>query len=554
MKNKPMWKKILIPMIAVVLVAALGLGIWYVAANGNTEPVNVFQFSMIGMTEYWGDSRESYGPVSTDRIQTVYLSETQTVTEIMVSQGDEVKKGDILMTFDTTLSDLALERARLEVEKKKLQLEDAKVRLWEINSMRPMVIPVPSPDDGAEDENLGTALKGDYQISNQSQYDGSTRELAMICWIRADKNVDDVVLEAVRQQAEIFQKENAEKAKEDAESGEEASGEESVEGTETTPVEPEEIVVNQFYVIFKITKSNMSLGGIQTWQGLLVNRNSESNTYSFRFFDANGLEDYTLADDERPDDEPEIDFGSGFTAAQIAQMRSEQEKTIRDLEFDIKMADAEYKIMQTEASDGNIYSEIDGTVVAALTEEEAKLLQQPILKVSGGGGFYVEGTVSELEKNSLQIDQEVTINDWNTGMVYTGTVSSVGDFPSVENAFNGMGNPNASYYPFTVFVDGSADLQAGSYVSIMYGAGSAQQGVYLENPFLRTEQGKTYVYVRGEDGKLEKRYVTTGKSLWGSYTEILQGVTEEDYIAFPYGRNVKPGAQTAEADLSALYQ
>ena len=65
------------------------------------------------MTEYWGDSRESYGPVTSDNIQTVFLSDTQEVTEILVKQGDTVKKGDLLMRFDTTLSEIALERKRL---------------------------------------------------------------------------------------------------------------------------------------------------------------------------------------------------------------------------------------------------------------------------------------------------------------------------------------------------------------------------------------------------------------------------------------------------------
>ena len=103
-------------------------------------------------------------------------------------------------------------------------------------------------------------------------------------------------------------------------------------------------------------------------------------------------------------------------------------------------------------------------------------------------------------------------------------------------------------------MDESADLQPGSYVSIMFSPGSSEQGVYLENPFLRTEGGRSYVYLRGEDGRLEKRYVTTGKSLWGSYTEILDGITAEDFIAFPYGKNVKEGAQTVEADIQALYE
>ena len=75
-----------------------------------------------------------------------------------------------------------------------------------------------------------------------------------------------------------------------------------------------------------------------------------------------------------------------------------------------------------------------------------------------------------------------------------------------------------------------------------------------EDPFLRTEQGRTYVYVRGADGLLEKRYVTTGKSLWGSYTQILDGLTAEDYLAFPYGKQVKDGAQTVEAEPQSLYE
>ena len=57
----------------------------------------------------------------------------------------------------------------------------------------------------------------------------------------------------------------------------------------------------------------------------------------------------------------------------------------------------------------------------------------------------------------------------------------------------------------------------------------------------------------GADGKLEKRFVQTGKSLWGSYMEILSGLSEEDMVAFPYGKNVKPGAVAQEGDLSDLY-
>ena len=181
-------------------------------------------------------------------------------------------------------------------------------------------------------------------------------------------------------------------------------------------------------------------------------------------------------------------------------------------------------------------------------------MQQPIMKVSGGGGFYIEGSISELEKDNLQVGQEVTINDWNTGMTYTGHVTAVGDFPSRNDGWNGIGNPNASYYPFTAFVDETADLQEGSYASITFSTSGAEHGLYLENPFIRSEQGNFYVYLRGADGKLEKRFISVGKSLWGSYKEVLSGITEEDLIAFPYGKELAEGADTVENDLSVLYE
>ena len=594
MKNKGI--KIFLIVLAVVILLGAGGGAWYYFSRKNAEPVYVFPFDYVGMTEYWGDSQESYGPVRTDKIQTIYISDTQTVTEILVKEGDTVKKGDLLMRFDTTLSDLALERKRLEVEKLKLQLEDAKKRLREINSMKPMVIPQVEEET---DKDQGTKLKGSYQISKTKKYDGSAKSKPLICWVKDGIYIDDALLEAVRVKAEEYQNYNAEKepakkpssastatdpadapvvpetstppaetpateapaTEPPATQAPEAGGDDSPGGgnsssggdnggVETT--EPEKIHVNQYYVIFKTTKNNMSLGQRLTWAGVIVTK--KSGEFTFRFFDASAVSDHLLAEmGQKEEKQPEIDFGSGYTATQIAQMRSEQEKTIRDLEFNIKMADANYKIALTEAGDGNIYADIDGQVMSCLTEEEARDTMQPILKVSGGGGFYIQGSVSELEKANMQIGQEVTVNDWNTGMTYTGTIQSVGDFPDSGSGWNGMGNPNASFYPFTVFVDESADLQEGRYVSILYSAATGEHGVYLQNPFLRTEQGNSYVYVLGADGTLEKRFVKTGKALWGSYTEILSGLTQEDMVAFPYGKNVKPGAPAAEGDMSDLY-
>ena len=543
-------KKPIIIVAVIVLAVAIGCGIWYYLGHNSTEPVYVYPFSYVGMTEYWGDNQESYGPVTTDKIQTVYLTETQTVTEILVQAGDKVKKGDLLMTFDTTLSDLALERKRLDVEKLKLQLQDAKEQLHRISIMKPMVLPDFSvEEDPEQNENLGSAVTpGNPQIADVTDYDGSSPEKAILCWMNSADSINDALLEQVRQKAEILWNRNEEiKHNTPADTPETTEDGEGSESPEEKPPYQQQ-TMTKFYVVFKVTEGNRQLADKTVWQGLEV---SGQGSFTFRFCNA-VIPDYTLSD--VPEEEvPEMDFGSGFTAAQIAQMRAEQEKKIKDLEFQIKMAEADYKIAQTEANDGNVYAQIDGEVVSVLSEEEAKMQTQPVLKVSGGGGFYVEGFVSELEKDKMQIGMEVTVNDWNTGMTYTGTVESLGDFPNSEGYWNGMGNPTASYYPFNVFVDGSADLQAGSYVSVMYSTSGGENGIYLQKPFLRTENGKSYVYILGENGRLEQRFVTTGKDLYGSYTEILAGLTADDLVAFPYGKNVKDGAAAVEGDMSNLY-
>lgn len=608
-------KKIIITVTAVVLVVAIGLGVWFGVSRGRSEPVKVFAFNSVGMTEYWGDSQESYGPVSTDKIQTVFLSSTQTVTEMKVAQGDMVKKGDVLMTFDTTLSDLQLERKRLEVEKLKLDLETAQKKLKDIQNMKPMsIVSSDDFDNSDEDSDDDGDLEKDYELSYDHAYDGSKPSKALICWLRVTTGdeevritptVDDALLEEARQQAEKFQNENqpdptepstepttestTESTTEPAtepptqpgtepptqpstepptqpsteastpsteETSEGEGGEHSSASAVENPDEKPTITVNSYYMVIKATEGNKRMGARVVWQGMYIRK--VGSGFTFQFFDATGVPDHMATDPDDPDNtdptDPDMpDPGSGYTAAQLAQMRAEQEKTIKETKFKIKMAEADYKIMQTEMSDGNVYAEFDGKVVSVLTEEEAKTQNQPVLKVSGGGGFYIQGSVSELEKDKMQIGQEVTVNDWNTGMTYTGKIVSMGDFPTNSDGWNGSGNPNVSYYPFTVFVDETADLQAGMYVNIQYSSAESENGIYLENPFIRTENGQSYVYVQGAGGKLEKRFVTTGKALWGSYTEIRSGLTVDDLIAFPYGKNLKEGAPTVESDVSDLY-
>ena len=100
-------------------------------------------------------------------------------------------------------------------------------------------------------------------------------------------------------------------------------------------------------------------------------------------------------------------------------------------------------------------------------------------------------------------------------------------------------------------------MQPNDYVDIQYqkdtSAEESGSSLYLQSMFIREDNGKSYVMARGEDGRLEQRWVQTGRDLWGSYTQIRGGLTIDDYVAFPYGRDVVEGAHTQEATTDQLY-
>ena len=83
---------------------------------------------------------------------------------------------------------------------------------------------------------------------------------------------------------------------------------------------------------------------------------------------------------------------------------------------------------------------------------------------------------------------------------------------------------------------------------------SSGESLFLEKAFVISENGSSYVYMRDADGKLKKKKVKLGKTVEGSIVEIKSGLTEENFIAFPYGKEVKEGAKTRKAEIDELYE
>ena len=563
MKKSKKW--IWISVVALILVAAIIVGIVLIS-KGNQEPVYVYGFmdGIAGMSDYYNGSSESYGMVTADRIQPVYLSHTQTVTQVMVSEGQEVKKGDVLFTYDTTLSELELRKKDLSIQQMKLDLEAAEEQLWVINSYVPIYyhpVEPTEPPAAPEEPEMGDLAGKDYAIYKG---DGKTALTPKYCWLRSTAMVDDTIRDALFANMltdyvyVVFQKTQNDTA--DSEVLEEygvvfmrfLEGQPepilpALPGTEQTQPEP---------TVASAAPVNETQPAASEPTQPPVSEPTQPPAaepvyvYKMGFYDPNAVD--TLLPGIPEDDG--VDWNSGYTAAEIASMREAQEERIKTMEFDIKVAESEYKIMLKEADDGQVTAEFDGVVINLLDPETAAATGEALLRVSGGGGYYVSGSVSELERDSLTVGQEVQVMSWDTGMSYTGTIQEIGDYPSEEENYYYPYGSNLSYYPYQVFIEETADLRDGYYVSMMLGSsGEEESQLYINNAFVLDEDGDKYVYVRNSQGILEKRKIRTGTQLWGQYAQILDGLTAEDYVAFPYGRDVRPGAPTAEGTWETLY-
>jgi len=69
---------------------------------------------------------------------------------------------------------------------------------------------------------------------------------------------------------------------------------------------------------------------------------------------------------------------------------------------------------------------------------------------------------------------------------------------------------------------------------------------------VREIDGEDYVFV-ARDGTLRQERVETGKAMYGYVELVGSSLTEEDYIAFPYGKDARDGAPVVLPDADAAY-
>lgn len=601
--------------LAVAVVTGTVLGVR--AARGGSNAVGVYELSGLSSdADNMGMNSEMSGTVSADEVQTVYVSDTQTVTKVFVEEGQQVRKGDVLLTYDTTLTDIELTRKELEIQKQKLELEKMQKQ---VKTRKRLDAP---PEEGGSSTS-GTSETGGSSTSGTPETGGEDKIQELQNKIKelqdkvkeledssssAGKDLDKLksqLKDAEDAKAELEQKlqeiddqkydeQIAEKQQtiddltkqlislmpdevsdSDVENGV-VKNYHIVQGTGTAE-DPKFVILadtqevstgllsklnlkeGKNYLIFVTTQDNKVEGDILTKYGMVcTNTIDEQNNskYQYSFFDASAFT-YKKDNGNGGGGGGIVMPGGGggmdnkLTAAEIAELKSK----IKETDLAVRVAENELKQMQEEKDNGQVVASVNGKIASVTDADTARADGTPMIKVTGTGGYKITCSIGELARDDVQIGEEVQVTSYENGGQYTGTIQSIGDMPTTDNADYWSVSTNTSFYPMTVVVDADADLSDNEYVSVQReNAGtSSGEGFYLENMYILNENGKSYVYVRGDNNRLEKRQIKTGVIYYGS-TQVLSGLDRNtDWIAFPYGKQVKDGAATREATTDELY-
>ena len=560
--EKPrMSKKLKKGIIAAACVVGVCGAVWgglTIARNAQRGDVNVYAVNECAMTDYWGDTSNTSGMVTTDKLQKIYISQSQTVKKVWVKEGDSVKKGTVLVSYDSTLTQATVERAKIDYDRQTENLEVMKNGLELLKKAKNKET-LQAELKKAQDE-LEKAIKDDPSSvvdetkieqpakitpTDAKNPDGTAKNPFFILW-PLEKPLND---EAAKEILTLLNK----------------------------PIGEAKPKVEVYVVL--VTRSGDIKGGLLANQwGIRITGQYTAGTAGSEgqpateakteismvlmkpeafFSDPEKTYSETVTKLQRKVEQIQELVDASMTQLEINKAILEKAQAVKEQEVNLKVAKLKLDKKLAELGDGNVYAEFDGTVKAVRDPDEAYNNSEAVVELSGGGGYYVTGTLSEMDLGSVQVGDSVSISSWMTGAACEGTIVSIDDYPTSNGNNWGDGNSNVSYYPFKVFVTEDANLQPNDYVDIQYqkdtSAEESGSSLYLESMFIRTDNGKSYVMARGEDGRLEQRWVQTGRDLWGSYTQIRGGLTIDDYVAFPYGRDVVEGAHTQEATADQLY-
>ena len=208
--------------------------------------------------------------------------------------------------------------------------------------------------------------------------------------------------------------------------------------------------------------------------------------------------------------------------------------------------------LKNTIANATVQSELDG-IIKSINEDAGNSSSygynssddsNAFMTVLSTGNYRVKATANEQNRSSVQEGLPVIVHSRvNDEETWNGTMGSLDTEKTAQNnndnySYGGSSGDNtSSNYNFYVELDDSSDLILGQhvYVEIDNGQYKHQDGVWLNSYYLvQNGDGTAYVWAADSKDRMEERKVTLGEydeelDLY----EITDGLTREDYIAFP---------------------
>ena len=467
-------------LIAGGVAAACGI-VWgglTLARNAHRGNVDVYAVSDFAMTDYWGDTSQTSGMVSTDKMQKIYLSSTQKVSKVYVEEGQTVKKGDKLLSYDTTLTSLDIERAEIAYEKQKLAQEDAKrdlerlmlaqdqealqkqidalnekinellqenIKKW-YDSNSEQIKSIEGLDDNEKakplEDPLGDGTKSDGSKEKPFYFNWFTQDALseqnlmkllpegmekayVVLVIRQDDQTQYPVKACIGLRLESAAPGTGGtgtggESGNTGGSGEGENGSGGENGNAGNEIGSVTVFDNTANEPGEGSKPGGTEEGGQTTAPDPVTPQPQP-TLNYFYEDLPGIsqQEPDGVNDEVRKLQTEIEKLmeiEAYPQAERIKMIREKNQEIAELDVTIKLAAVNLEKTKKEVGSDTVYSELDGTIKAVRDSNSAEFDKtQAVVEVSGGGGYYIDGALSELELGTVSIGETVQVSSWMTG-------------------------------------------------------------------------------------------------------------------------------------------
>lgn len=604
----------------VAAVCAIFAGVGIVARRVNATTVKVIPVSDLNQADYMDEGQSMlYGEITSSVTQKVELMQDAIISEVYVKEGDRVKPGDKLLTYDMTLKQLELELVKLRRQNLENKLDRARARLASLENGGPIDDDeeaedyTPIEDDNLDDKamyspylyawarmpalimaavsesvidtendtvshpdsgetNLPDAPQTGGSVSDSGQapapvlyemldydsisYRGSGTKEDPFCFLCAGGEEGVTVKGSFFNKMAGYNKKGTEK---------EADGQavwyrlEFHEQDRIGDLENPEQSLLGYYLRRGKDVMDPDEEKIFTLEGSAQTEDGESVLTPTPEAEKKGPNKEVLEDDEEEEDWEDEDWEDDEYPEEPSMTREDaikyQKNNIQAYELDIQKQSLAISKLEKQLKEKTATSNMEGIVTVVGDPHTGESEGEGFIEIESDDGYYVKGSLGEMTLEKVKVGDKITGSSYESGMEFTAEIREIAAYPaSGDQDFIGMGNPNESYYPFVAHVTEDLDLQNGEGAEIKLGGGKGvdSEGIYLDSAMVRSEGGQYYVY-RDDNGQLQKKYVTAERSSDGYAIVVTKGLSNEDKIAFPYGKGVTEGAKTEEGTMEELY-